>query len=139
MRVGVRVKAPVVRVVVVESKSGRGGAFSGGVRKRPVAPIGGSWPPVGRVSIGRPRKVGAAATGLVVAPTFVSTGGTGVSVGPLSATKGASTGLEVSTTEGGPLRERWEWLSRALPEAAEDPGGLGMSTSGIRKRIKMGT
>jgi hypothetical protein len=47
--------------------------------------------------------------------------------------------LDVSITEGGPLRELLERLSRALLEAAEELGGFGMSLSGIKKRIKTGT
>jgi hypothetical protein len=50
-----------------------------------------------------------------------------------------STCSDVSITEGGPLRELLEWLSRALLEAAEELGGFGMSLSGIKKRIKTGT
>ena len=91
------------------------------------------------MSTGSPQKVGAARTGAVGAPTLAS-GGTGISAatGAL-ATEGGSTWSDVSMIEGGPRRERWERLPWALSEATEDSGGLGMSMSGSKKRIKTGT
>ncbi len=129
---GVRVKVPPVRVRAAESKTGRRGAWSGGLEKRPAA-IGGSCPPVARVLIGRPRKAGATTTGSMGS----AEGRAGAaSMSRAFAMMGTLSGSDVSITEGGPRRERFSWT---LSEATDELGGLGIALSGIKKRIRTGT
>ncbi len=78
-------------------------------------------------------------SGLIGTSTLVSGGAGASTAGVSSATDGVSTCSDVSITEGRPLRELLERLSRALLEAAEELGGFGMSLSAIKKRIKTGT
>ena len=119
-------------VLVAELNRGRG---SGGVWKRPAV-VGGPGPLTGRVSTGIPR---GATSGSAPSTIAAFRGEIISSTGASSAAFGSLTGSDVSITEGGPARERRDRLSRTLSEAEEELGGLGMSTSGRRNRIRTGT
>ncbi len=101
--------------------------------------VGGPGPLTGRVSTGIPWNVGRAVSGSATLAIATRPRGGTSSIGASSVAVGSFTGSAVSITDGGPARERRDRLSGTLSEAAEDLGGLGMSTSGRRKRMRTGT